>query len=246
MKHLYPRQQFYYKSFLLFILFNISSQVFSQNAGISATGSIPPDNSAGLDINFPSLGLLIPRIALTSTSSFAPLAAHVAGMIVYNTSGTADVTPGFYINNGTKWISALPKAVSAGDMMYWDGTTWVPVPAGQPGQLLQLNNSGIPVWTGGGYATLSTTVISGLTSVSASTGGNISSDGGNAVQARGVCWATTPNPTVLNNKTVDGSGMGTFTSSITGLTTGTIYYLRAYATNTTGTSYGNLVVFTTP
>lgn len=245
MKHLYPRNHVYFKSLLFLILLN-TSQAFSQNAGISATGSIPPDNSAGLDINFPALGLLIPRIALTSSTSFAPLTSHVAGMIIYNTSSAGDVTPGFYVNNGTKWISALPKAVSPGDMMYWDGTTWVPVAAGQPGQLLQLNSSGIPVWTGGGYAVMSTTVISSLTSASATSGGAISSDGGNPVSARGVCWSTTPNPTITGSKTVDGTGTGSFTSSVTGLTTKTVYYLRAYATNNSGTSYGNLIVFTTP
>lgn len=87
--------------------------------------------------------------------------------------------------------------------------------------------------------TISTTAVSSITSNSGNSGGTISSDGGSAVTARGVCWNTAPNPTVSNNKTTDGTGTGTFTSAISGLTTGTTYYVRAYATNTMGTSYGN-------
>ena len=218
---------------------------FSQNAGISPNGSAPPNSSAGLDINFTAQGLLIPRISLTAATSFLPLTSHIAGMLIYNTTTKNDVIQGVYINNGIKWIQGFPKAIAAGDMLYWDGTTWVAVSAGQPGQLLQLNISGIPVWTGGGYATISSTALSAITSATASSGGNISSDGGNTISARGVCWATTPNPTIAGSKTTDGAGTGSFTSSITGLASTTTYYMRAYATNSSGTTYGNLLVFVT-
>jgi len=87
--------------------------------------------------------------------------------------------------------------------------------------------------------TLSTIAISAISDVSAITGGNITSDGGAAVTARGVCWGLNQNPTTSENKTSDGSGAGTFTSSITGLISGTTYYIRAYATNSAGTAYGN-------
>lgn len=95
-------------------------------------------------------------------------------------------------------------------------------------------------------ATLTTLTLSSLTDTSVVTGGNISLDGGSDVLARGVVWSTTPNPTILNNKTVDGSGSGTFSSQVTGLTYETSYYLRAYATNGVGTAYGNEINFTTP
>lgn len=74
---------------------------------------------------------------------------------------------------------------------------------------------------------------------SALSGGNVTSDGGSPVTARGVCWSTNSAPTIADSKTIDGSGTGSFTSSITGLSCGTMYYVRAYATNSTGTSYGN-------
>jgi uncharacterized protein (TIGR02145 family) len=93
---------------------------------------------------------------------------------------------------------------------------------------------------------LSTTAITSITSGAAISGGNITSDNGAAVTGRGVCWSTTANPTVaLTTKTTDGNGTGSFISNITGLTGGTTYHVRAYATNTAGTSYGTDILFTT-
>ena len=93
---------------------------------------------------------------------------------------------------------------------------------------------------------LTTTSISNITISSASSGGTISSDGGATVSARGVCWSTSQNPAVsLSTKTTDGSGTGSFSSSITGLQPGTTYYVRAYATNSAGTAYGSQLSFTT-
>jgi hypothetical protein len=93
--------------------------------------------------------------------------------------------------------------------------------------------------------TVTTTSITNVSSSSATSGGNVTSDGGGTVTARGVCWSTSPNPTTANNKTNDGSGTGSFTSSITGLSPSTLYYVRAYATNGAGTAYGNSVSLTT-
>jgi uncharacterized protein (TIGR02145 family) len=94
-------------------------------------------------------------------------------------------------------------------------------------------------------ATLTTTAISSITQITAASGGVITSDGGGAITARGVCWATTTAPTISSSKTSDASGTGSFTSSISGLLPGTLYYLRAYATNSAGTAYGNELSFTT-
>lgn len=86
--------------------------------------------------------------------------------------------------------------------------------------------------------TVSTTAVAGITQTTATSGGNVTSDGGAAVTARGVCWSTSSNPTTANSKTTNGGGTGTFTSSLSGLTRGTLYYIRAYATNSAGTAYG--------
>jgi hypothetical protein len=93
-------------------------------------------------------------------------------------------------------------------------------------------------------AILTTTTASSTTSTTATSGGNVTSDGSSPVTELGVCWGTSTLPTTANSKTTDGTGIGTFTSSITGLTLGTTYYVRAYATNIVGTAYGNEVSFT--
>ena len=93
--------------------------------------------------------------------------------------------------------------------------------------------------------TLTTNSIINITGTTATSGGNISSDGGASITSRGVCWSTNPSPTILNNLTTNGSGIGTFSSNLTGLLPGTLYYVRAYATNAAGTAYGNQISFTT-
>jgi len=94
---------------------------------------------------------------------------------------------------------------------------------------------------------------SNVTSTSVSTatgGGNVTSDGGGAVTARGVCWSTTASPTIANSHTHDGTGTGSFTSTLTSLSShNTLYYVRAYATNSMGTTYGaqkTIVLFNAP
>ena len=92
---------------------------------------------------------------------------------------------------------------------------------------------------------LTTTAVTSVTLTTAVSGGNITSDGGGIVTARGVCWSTSPNPTTAASSTTDGSGTGVFTSNLTGLSPSTTYYVKAYAVNSEGTAYGNEVSFTT-
>lgn len=93
--------------------------------------------------------------------------------------------------------------------------------------------------------TVTTTIVTNVTSTTATSGGNVTDDGGAAVTARGVCWSTSPDPTIDDNKTTDGNGTGAFTSQLTNLTHSTTYYIRAYATNSEGTSYGEQKYFST-
>ncbi len=90
---------------------------------------------------------------------------------------------------------------------------------------------------------LATSAVTGITQTTAIAGGNITSDGNAQVTARGVCWNTTGNPTTAGNKTTNGEGSGIFTSQLTGLTPNTLHYVRAYATNSVGTAYGEQVTF---
>ena len=96
-----------------------------------------------------------------------------------------------------------------------------------------------------GSATITTTTATAITSATATSGGNITSDGGAAITERGICYNTATNPTTANSKVINGSGTGSFTANITGLTGSTTYYLRAYAINSAGTAYGNEVSFIT-
>ena len=96
-----------------------------------------------------------------------------------------------------------------------------------------------------GIPTLTTTDVTNITAISATSGGNITDNGGLNIMARGVCWSTSPNPTVSDSHTTNGTGTGSFTSSITGLEISTTYYVRAYATTSAGTGYGEQVSFTT-
>lgn len=173
--------------------------------GSVGVGTATPDKDAALEISSTTKGFLLPRVALVNSFDPAPLSAHVAGMMVFNTATTGDVTPGFYFNNGVVWTK---------------GTTYAVLPV------------------------VTTATISGITATAATSGGFIKGDGGATITASGVCWSTTPGPTTANSKTTDNVGSGSFTSSITGLTAGTVYYVRAYATNSVGTAYGAQISFT--
>lgn len=115
-----------------------------------------------------------------------------------------------------------------------------------------VNNTGTGYSAQSSFMTLSpnfpTVTLNSITSItvsSAAGGGNVSSDGGASVTARGICWSTSLNPTTSNAHTSDGSGLGSFSSSLTGLNAATLYYVRAYATNSAGTSYSSQSSFTT-
>jgi uncharacterized protein (TIGR02145 family) len=97
-----------------------------------------------------------------------------------------------------------------------------------------------------GAPSLTTTAVSEISGISAISGGNIILIGGAPVTSRGVVWSTKSNPEItLNSKTGDGIGSGPYQSSITKLDHATKYYVRAYASNNSGTGYGNEITFTT-
>ncbi len=102
--------------------------------------------------------------------------------------------------------------------------------------------------TEGETAMVTTAEVREITFNSAISGGNVTDDGGAEVSARGIVWDITENPSIDENDgmTTDGDGSGEFTSSLEDLSPGILYYVRAYATNSHGTAYGNQVEFTTP
>ena len=103
-------------------------------------------------------------------------------------------------------------------------------------------------FTANSTATLTTTPVTSITGTSAVSGGNITDDLGDDITARGVVWSTSPEPTLVTNEdghTTDGTGTGNYASNLTGMSDKTVYYVRAYAQNNTGTTYGNEIMFTT-
>jgi hypothetical protein len=119
----------------------------------------------------------------------------------------------------------------SGELQVWDGSAWTNTMGGAAKPM-------VPTLA-------ATTTVTSIGAITASSGGNVTSDGGGAVTARGVCWSTSANPTIANSKTTDGTGTGTFTSALTGLSPSTTYYVRSYATNSGGTGYGAQVSFST-
>ena len=93
---------------------------------------------------------------------------------------------------------------------------------------------------------LTTIAVTDISNTDAKSGGAITSDGGSPITARGIIWSISTNPTVaLTTKTIDGTGIGNFISNLTGISANTTYFVRAYATNSAGTGYGNEITFTT-
>ena len=179
----------------------------------------------------------------------------MTGKIDYN--GFQNITA-----KGTNSISGEMKLILSGDKP----STYYQLQSGSPALNAGIEISGItddfmetapemgafedgaPVWTVGisqiiSAPSVTTGSISNIKAISASCGGNVDNDGGQSVTARGVCWSLNLNPTIDDSKTSDDTGAGAFTSLITGLSAGKTYHVRAYATNSLGTSYGSDATF---
>ena len=255
-------------STVILALIMIPINSFTQNVSINNTGANANSNAI-LDISNSSndKGVLIPRITTAQRTSISGLSSTEEGLTVYDKS-----TDSFWLWDGSNWkqftladsdgkisvtnieaasttytglsaTSASALSIQTGMVIYVNSTNGTFTSAGFWGYdgsaWLKFETS-----TGVSSPSVTTTAASSIAQSSATSGGNVTSNGGAAVSAYGVCWSTNSSPTILDNTTNDGSGTGSFSSSITGLTASTSYYVRAYATNSQGTSYGNQVSFT--
>jgi hypothetical protein len=155
--------------------------------------------------------------------------------------------------NAGKLSGGLPNGTAAGEMMYWNGTAWVSVappvnslPGYQTKTLKYCN--GVPTWNDcpANYPTLNTDSAASISGYSAILSGFVLNDGGAIVTQRGICYGTSTNPTINNNVIISGNGTGQFSITASGLLPYTKYYVRSFATNSSGTGYGNEITFTTP
>lgn len=165
-------------------------------------------------------------------------------------------------NTGTYFLKTETDPTGGGNYSIIGVTQFVSVPysmfseksanvhttaPGLPGQVLTMTENGRLSWSGVAYPKVITkTIFTPLTSSIISLGGEVISDGGAPVTSRGVVWSNSPQPDIsLSTKTSDGNGIGSFTATLTNLKPKTTYYVRAYATNSSGTGYGNELTFTT-
>ncbi len=138
----------------------------------------------------------------------------------------------FYIFAATLFVFSLVLISCEKDQIYVKGQYRY-----ENGELIDIDSTHIP--------TVHTKVVENVTGSSAVCGGEVTNSGTKPVTARGVCWSTSQMPTINDNYTTDGEGMGSYPSYITRLTPGTTYYVRAYATNAVGTAYGEQKQFNT-
>jgi len=210
--------------------------------------------SYGNEITFTTMAVTLPVITTTAITSIGVRSASSGGNISSNggdniiaegvcwsvNSGTASVT-GSHTTDGTingsftSSITGLTPNTTYYVKAYatnYAGTSY--------GNEITFTTTSVTI------PVITTTAITSITPTSASSGGNISSNGGDNIIAEGVCWSVNSGTaSVTGSHTSDGTINGSFTSSITGLTRNTTYYVKAYATNSAGTSYGNEITFTT-
>jgi uncharacterized protein (TIGR02145 family) len=205
----------------------------------------------GNEINFSTIALALPELTTVAVTGITSSAAVSGGNII--SDGGAAVT-----TRGICWAATVNPTISDSKTSNGSGTGSFSanITGLTPGSAYHVrayatNSVGtaygndLPFTASAVTPTLTTATISSPTRTTAISGGNITNNGGAAVTARGVCWSTSSGPVATGSHTTDGTGNGIFTSNIAGLSSGTTYYVRAYATNTAGTAYGNEVFFTT-
>jgi hypothetical protein len=200
-----------------------------------------------------SSGPSVPTLSTITVSSITATTANCGGIIT-NDGGSAIITKGVCWStssgptvslstktddgSGTGNFNSLINSLSPGTTYYVRAYATNEVGTAYGNQLYFTSNAV--------SATVNTNLISSITSTSAISGGDILNDGGGAITAKGVCWSTVSGGANISllSKTINGTGPGSFSSNLTGLTPATTYYVRAYATNSAGTSYGNEINFT--
>lgn len=194
---------------------------------------------------------VLPTIATVAPANITSASATAGGNIT--SDGRALVT-----DRGICWaLSANPTvdnnkiASGTGDGIFSTDITGLQLATTYHVRAYAVNSVGTAYGEDFEFATLAVTPaittreIGAVSWTTATSGGINISDGGSAITARGVCWSTSSGPVVGGSHSEDGSGTSAFVSNLTDLTANTVYYVRAYATNSMGTTYGNELSFRT-
>ena len=206
-----------------------------------------------LNFNSGVIALAVPTLASTATVTGTGCTTAYSGGNVTSDGGKTITARGVCYATTSNPTTANSKTTDSGTIGSWTSGSMILDPGTTYYFCSYATNSagtgyGVQVTYTPGITipTLATTVsASSISSNSASSGGNVTSDGCGTVIARGICWATTPNPTTANSIVACGTGTGYFTGNLTGLSSGTTYYVCSYATNSAGTGYGGQISFTT-
>jgi len=236
---------------------DFSSSVTGLTSGVTYYVRAYATNSVGTkygpEITVNSAQAVATLATTAAASSITATSASSGGNITYNGGATVTSSGVVWSTSASPTVALSTKTTDAAAT----GTFTSSITGLSPGTLYYVrsyatNSAGTSYGAQISFTTLTTptlaatTAASSIASTTATSGGDISSDGGSAVTARGIVWGTTSNPTTaVTTKTTDGTGTGVFTSSLTGLTPATLYYVRSYATNDIGTVYGAETSFTT-
>ena len=210
----------------------------------------------GEPITFTTLVATVPILSTTSSANLVTATTARTGGIITNSGASSVTSRGVcYSNTATIPTIANTKTLDGtGIGTFISSLTGLATNTTYYIRAYATNGSGTGYGDVKTFTTTTATIPQGITTISAtsitqtsaSSGGNITSDGGAAISAKGICWSNiTTTPTIANSNTNNGVGITSFASSITSLAVGTTYYVRAYATNSVGTAYGNTISFTT-
>ncbi|MHB1146865.1 MAG: FISUMP domain-containing protein [Lutibacter sp.] len=230
MKNLLKSKNYLFISLLFLFVVSVQCAKEEDSKGNSTTTVVPlaPSNLTGTIVNNQVIltwtdnstnetGFKIER--MTGTGSWSVKGSVATDILTYTDTGVAE---------GATYTYRVYSFNAAGNSSGYSNSNQITIP----------NAVTLPVVT--------TTTVTAIEITTATSGGSVSSDGGASVTARGVVWSTNATPTIaLSTKTTDGSGTGGYSSAITGLTSNTTYHIRAYATNSLGTAYGNERTFKT-
>jgi len=223
---------------------SLGTTYFVKAYAINSSGTAYGNEYFFTTLNLPTLTTNAVSLVTGTTATSGGNISYNGGAVVttrgicWNTTGNPTISDSHIpIGDGTGAFSTGLTGLTIGTTYYLRAyaTNIIGTAYGNPQSFTTQN-----------FASVTTSAISAITYTTATGGGNITSDGGALITQRGICWNTTGSPVMTGNHTTDGPGAGIFTSSITGLAANNTYYVRAYAINSIGTTYGQQITFSTP